>query len=121
MLVCDETITIYHQTYDASNRRNSFTSTTIHGCSWYSKIQAQMLEKGLKSEDMYYVRIPFESAPEELIMVKGDIVCRGERALAGDVTPAMIRDAYVECFNVLSYSVNKRGSKRIHHIRVSGS
>lgn len=120
MLGCNETITIYHTVFDKKNREDIWTEQVIHGCSWYSKLQIQPTEKGVKSANDFRVRIPLENAPTELIMSKGDYIARGYKRLS-EITPACIIKQYDECFIVLSYTVNKECGDYSKHIRIQGA
>ena len=120
MLGCNDTITIYHAVFNKETRCDTWMEQVIHGCSWYSKLQIQPADKGVKSANEFRVRIPLENAPAELIMSKGDYVVRGHKQLP-EITPSSIAEQYDEHFMIMSYTVNKECGDYSKHIRIQGA
>lgn len=120
MLNCNETITIYHKSYDEEKRTDVYTPTVIDGCSWFAKTQSAVSEKGMVNDDTFIVRVPLENAPEELIFTKGDYVLKGSVSLK-EARPSDILKHNEGVFLITSYSVNDKGSPYTKHIRISGS
>lgn len=120
MLNCDKTITIYHSSFDKEKREDVWIPQTVNKCSWFSKLQVQLTDKGLKPASIYQVRIPLENAPEELIFTKGDYVALGNVDIE-DIRPANILTAYDEVFVLMSYTVNDQCSEYSRHIRMQGA
>lgn len=120
MLNCNDTITIYHKTYDQKLRDEVYTPTVIQGCSWFAKMQSSLADKVVQLGDLFTVRIPLENAPEELIFTKGDYVLKGE-VLIEQATPKDLLKNRQDIFVIQSYTVNDKGSPHTRHIRISGS
>ncbi len=120
MLACNETITIYHKSYDEEKRMDVYLPTVIEGCSWFVKTQSAVSEKGMVYDDTYIVRIPLNHAPDELIFTKGDYVLKGE-VLIEDATANDLLKYKDKVFLITSYAVNDKGSAYTKHIRISGS
>ncbi len=120
MLNCNETITIYHKSYDEEKRTDVYLPTVVKDCSWFVKTQSAISEKGMVYDDTYIVRIPLDHAPDELIFTKGDYVLKGD-VLLKEAKPSDLLKHKEGVFLITSYSVNDKGSPYTRHIRISGS
>lgn len=120
MLNCDESITLYHKTYDKEKRIETYQHTVVHGCSWFVKTASEVTEKGMVYADNYTIRIPLENAPKELIFSKGDYVLKGEVIIENATANDLLKHTG-DVFLITSYSVNDKGSPYTNHIRTSGS
>lgn len=120
MLNCDETITIYHKTFDKEKHIETYQPTVLKGCSWFVKTASEVSEKGMAYADNYTVRIPLGNAPDELIFTKGDYVLKGEISFENATAKDLLKHTD-NVFLIKSYSVNDKGSPYSQHIRISGS
>lgn len=113
MLACNKTVTLVHRIKSADG--DSYVCTTIPSCSWFSRQQAALVDKGVNVDHVTHVRFP--SLPYGAIIEKGDYIVRGvvdhierEKDLAG-----------LEYFTVLDIADNTRGGGvRLPHWKVSG-
>ena len=116
MLMAEETVTIYHKTYDPQSRQDRWTGTQYPNASWYGKQAVSVGDKGLQSADLYSVRIRTEEA---LPLSPGDIVVRG--AVSVPISQAVeITGRYPETFVVTAVHDNRRGLSRMRHWRIEG-
>ena len=58
MVLTNATITIYNRKYDKPTGFDVWNRTVIHGVHVYINHKAQLMESGLKSADIYKIRIP---------------------------------------------------------------
>lgn len=120
MLNCNDTITLYHKTYDKEKRIETYLPTVLYGCSWFVKTDSTVTEKGMIYADKYVVRIPLANAPEELVFTKGDYVLKGEVVIENATANDLLKHKD-DVFLIKSYSMNDKGSPYTKHIRISGS
>ncbi len=114
MLVADETVTVYHKTYNRETRLDQWTPTAYQGASWYGKQAASVGDSGLNTADEYTVRI---FTGDEISASVGDVLVRGEvvREITG---PAQLEGT--ERFVITAVRDNRRGLPSLYHWRVEG-
>ena len=120
MLNCNDTITLYHKTYDKEKRIETYLPTVLYGCSWFVKTDSTVTEKGMIYADKYVVRIPLANAPEELVFTKGDNVLKGEVLIENASVKDLLKHEG-DVFLITSYSVNDKACPYTKHIRICGS
>lgn len=114
MLVANETVTVYHKTYDPETRLDRWTASSYGNASWYGKQAASVGDNGLNTADEYTVRI---LTPEEITADVGDIVVRG--AIGREITgPSQLTNW--EHFTVTAVRDNRRGRPTLRHWRIEG-
>lgn len=117
-MITNSNITIVSKVFDEETREDKYSTKVVENVSWYADFKANIGESGLKSGDVYKVRIPIDSYTNELKISKGDIVVRGEIEITENDTPKTIMKDR-EAFIVTSLSINDRGT--LKHIRVFGT
>lgn len=117
-MITNADITIISKTFIEETREDKYSAKVVNGVSWYADFKASIGENGLKSSDVYKVRIPLNKNTKDIKVSKGDIVVRGEIEITDSDTPKSIMKDN-EAFVVTSYSVNDRGS--LKHIRIFGT
>lgn len=61
MRLCGETITVLNQQHSVDTTFTHYRKTVIHGVSWYGDLKANVDSSGLKTANMYIVRIPADA------------------------------------------------------------
>lgn len=116
-MITNANITIVSKVFDEETREDKYSAKVVKNVSWYADFKANIGENGLKSGDVYKVRIPIDEN-SDIKISKGDIVVRGEIEITDSDTPKSImkdRDAFI----VTSFSNNDRGI--LKHIRIFGT
>lgn len=116
-MITNANITIVSRIFDEETREDKYIAKVIKDVSWYADFKASIGESGLKSGDIYKVRIPLDE-DINIKVSKGDIVVRGDIEITESDTPKTIMKDR-EAFIVTSFSINARGS--LKHIRVFGT
>lgn len=116
-MITNANITIVSKIFDEEKREDKYSAKVVKDVSWYADFKANIGEKGLKSGDVYKVRIPIHENTD-IKVSKGDIVVRGEIEINESDTPKTIMKDR-EAFIVTSFSINDRGS--LKHIRIFGT
>lgn len=116
-MITNANITIVSRIFDEETREDKYIAKVIKGVSWYADFKASIGESGLKSGDIYKVRIPLDE-DINIKVSKGDIVVRGDIEITESDTPKTIMKDR-EAFIVTSFSINARGS--LKHIRFFGT
>ncbi len=130
MNLSDDTLTLYNARYNPTLDKTEYFRTVISGISWYSTVKSTVTDKGLKSANMYTIRIPVDADFGEkswadpksyteaqdvsslFTLNEGDIITKGIGPVSIN-TPAQLHSAYSECFTVLSVTDNRRA----HHAK----
>lgn len=122
--------TIYNRHYNPATRLDEWRRTPVTGVNWYAMQAATVGDNGLRTADVYVVRIPAGNAPPGYqapdsydgtgwTLQTGDVLVRGivadEIAKATDVT-----GKYADCCTVTGVRDNRRGSPAMQHWRVEG-
>lgn len=131
MKLCNDVLTLYNQRYNKAKDATEYVRTVISGISWYSTVKSAVSDKGLKSANMYVIRIPAtagfsgkswtdpksytaaDDVSSLFTLNEGDIVVKG--ALADEnPTFAQLHKNNAECFTVLSVTDNRRAPNAPH-------
>lgn len=131
MKLCNDVLTLYNQRHNKVEDATEYVRTVISGISWYSTVKSAVSDKGLKSANMYVIRIPAtadfggkswtdpksytaaDDVSSLFTLNEGDIVVKG--ALADEnPTFAQLHKNNAECFTVLSVTDNRRAPNAPH-------
>ncbi len=132
-MVTNADITIYNREYDQKNRLDIWHRTVIRGVWFHADNKVQQTDSGLKSSDVYKIRIPVEAPGKEYLdpeayaasenkddhwtIQQDDIVvigvCGWEIAKPADLTA--LHKRYVK---ITSWSDNRFGG--LPHWRIGG-
>ena len=136
MKLCNDVITVFRSSVDASTGANVWTPTVITGASWYmtdaSTVDAS--KGGLVAANKVIVRIPEEVAPEGFGLKAGDIIVKGSAPTSTETTsngittstpivwtPSKLKKDYGEdCATVLGVTDNRR-APNAPHWRITGA
>lgn len=131
MNLCDDTLTLYNRRHDPANDRDVYHRTVISGISWYSTVKSTVTERGLKSANLYTIRIPLDAdfngknwidpkgyteagdVSNLFTLNEGDLIVKGKVSLEITV-PAQIHQQFSEAFTVLSVTDNRRALNAKH-------
>ena len=131
MKLCTDTLTLYNARYNAAEDKTEYHRTVISGISWYSAIKSTVTDKGLKSANLYTIRIPLEADfggkswadPKSytaagdvsgmFTLNEGDIIVKGAVSLE-ITTPKQLHSEYSDCFTILSVTDNRRALNAKH-------
>lgn len=135
MVLTNAMITIYNRKYDKTTGFDTWNRTVIHGVHVYINHKAQLMESGLKSADIYKIRIPTDVEnvdqylpPEEYAKMDnpGDYwtIQNDDHIVLGDCDkeiekPADLSDIRLRHCKVLSWSDNRFGG--LPHWRIGGA
>lgn len=141
MNLCNETITVINQRYDASEQLTVYQKAVINGASWYGSLKSTVDSSGLKAANQYTVRIPTdadfggkayinpiafykltdEAAAVAFTLANGDLIVRGAVTEAdAAITPKLIHDNYAEVLTILAVNDNRR-TQHAPHWKVVGA
>ena len=117
-MITNTDLTIVNKVFNDETREDSYIATYVTDASWYADFKAGIGENGLKSGDVYKVRIPYEESTNDIKVAKGSIVVRGFINVSENDTPkSIMKDR--EAFIVTSFSYNLRGT--LKHLRIFGT
>jgi len=130
----DANITIYNRKLNSTTKVYEFHPTQISGVNWYTDQKATVTDGGLKSADIYKVRIPEENSPigiyvdDKTYQAKSDVtgywtIQKDDLVVLGLVSDSITSQAdltkkYSQVFKVNSYSDNRHGG--LPHWRIGG-
>jgi len=115
MLECKEIITVIQRTYDQTSDKSIYKNTVIRGVSWHGKTVVELQDKGLRSANVFTVRIP-ESVMSNIVIAEGDYIVRG--IIRKEITGQKDLDG-LDYITVVSVGNNIRG-RSLRHIVVVG-
>lgn len=135
MLEAIKTITVYNRYEDKARDCEPYQRTVIRGVSVFDKTTAAVTEKGLTSADSVVIRIPASAAgkyrpPEEWspgngwTLQEGDVIALKESGFeVTGLKPYTLSELrrQARCVTVMSVGDNRRGPRRLRHIRVGGA
>lgn len=113
MLLADTDITIYHKSYDAATRLDTWHPSYYAG-SWYGRQEATVSDKGLNTADSYTVRIPTQ---DKITASIGDIAVKG--MVKDSITGPSQLKQYTS-FVITAVYDNRRGVEPLGHWRLEG-
>lgn len=117
MLCCNDIVTIVQRKYDTEADTESYLSTVINGVSWFSKLATAVTEKGVKTADITYIRIPAENMPDGLAISNNDWAVKG--VLEKQVEKqADVKESGLEYVSIVSVADNRRGN--LKHVALVG-
>lgn len=117
MLAANETVTLYHRSYDEDERADVWKGKVYEGVSWYGSQAATVGDSGLQTADAYIVRIPTQEAVEA---AAGDVVVLGRVEDTPGGSAALTRKHAGRCFVVTHVQDNRRGTPGLRHWRIEG-
>lgn len=115
MICCSEIITIIHRVYDSKTDMESYEITQINGASWFSKLATAITEKGIKTADVTYIRIPADNMPEGFTIHNDDWAVKG--AVSSQINSQKDLNK-LEYVTIVSVADNRRG--HLKHIALMG-
>ena len=131
MNLCNDTLTLFNRRLDPKSGYDEYHRTVISGISWYSTVKSTVTDKGLKSANLYTIRIPIdavfdgkswidpkgyteaENVDGLFTLNEGDLIVKGSVTL-DNATPAQIHKQFSEAFTVLSVTDNRRAPNAKH-------
>lgn len=113
MFACDKTITLVQLVNNGEE--DSYILTEINNVSWHSKVKIEIEDKGIRTADLAYIRIPEEELPEGTVLANGDYVVKGN--VRKNITRHADLKEY-EYVTIVSVGDNRRG--RLRHWAVIG-
>ena len=117
MLCCDETVTLYHRSYDTASRADVWSRTVYTTASWYGGQAATVSDNGLMTADTYTVRIDTDAA---IPAAPGDVLVRGEVTDTVTGSTALTRKCQGRCMVLTHVQDNRRGARRLWHWKLEG-
>lgn len=133
MKLANDTLTIIGSYLDTEEDTTAYTYTVIPGISWYSTIKTSVGDTGLKSGNLFTIRIPKESgdavgtyvdpgsytgAAGTFTLRQGDVIVRG--AVSG-MSPAQALKANPgSSFRIMGVTDNRR-APNAPHWKVTGA
>ena len=138
MRLTNDRLTLFNAWYDKAQDCTVYKKTVITGISWYSTIKTNVGDTGLKSANMFLIRIPveantggksytspaaFDSAEnvDSLFTLRqGDVIVKG--TVSGLITtPAQAHKAYPDAaFTIMGVTDNRR-ALHARHWKVVGA
>lgn len=133
-MITNADITIYNHKYNKETRLDDWNKTIIQGVHFYVDNKVALDENGVKSADIFKIRIPSNSFCEKTYLPEdeytsvsdvssywtlqdGDYVVRGKCDM--DIAkPADLKKIHKQCCKVVSWSDNRFGSTP--HWRIGG-
>lgn len=117
MLLADESITIYHKTFNPETRMDDWKPYHYVG-SWFEKRAATPASNGLNAADSLIVRIPAANIRGEIMACPGDIIVRGK--VSDPITGPTQLDPYRR-FEITAVRDNRRGVLSMQHWKIEGA
>ena len=135
MKQCNDTITVFNVRFDDTFGYDMYTPSVIKGVSWYSHVESNVTNDGLKAANKVTIRIPIDAdfdgkeyvepagyteadAEKFFTLRQGDFIVQAEEREA--LTPAQARDKYGAIVTILGVTDNRR-APNAKHWRVVGS
>lgn len=118
VLGCEQTVTLYHRSYDPAARADVWQRSVYPGASWYGAQAATVRENGLLTADTYRVRI---ATGDEIDAAPGDVLVLGEVSDAVSGSAELTGKYHGRCFVVTHVQDNRRGLRRAWHWRIEGA
>lgn len=134
MKLRDETITVFNTRLNEDTGYDVYIPTVIKGVSWFCEIASTVTDAGLKSANIFKIRIPVDADfsgksyvppveyadanPESAFTLKqGDIIVRGTET--EELSPAALMEKYGEMVTIQGVTDNRR-APNAKHWRVVG-
>lgn len=138
MRLANDTLTVFNAWFDKAQDCTVYRKTVISGISWYSTIKTNVGDTGLKSANMFVIRIPVEAntggksytspagwdsalnVDNLFTLRQGDVIVKG--TVSGLITtPAQAHKAYPDtAFTIMSVTDNRR-ALHAQHWKVVGA
>ena len=135
-MITNADITIYNRKRNPETKKMEYCRTILKGVHWYTDQKVTVGENGLKSADVYKIRVPMDNrednylTPEKYAALpwgehtkywtieNGDLFIKGEVEL--EITkPSDLESPHSPWGTVVSYSDNRFGG--LPHIRIGGA
>lgn len=131
-MITNANITVYNRSYDSETRMDLYRRTIIRGVWWHVDNKVSVTTDGLRSADVFKVRIPkaadsggavyvppneYTGAPDTWTLQADDYIARG--ALDQEIErPADLHKEHSQVFRITSWSDNRFGG--LKHWRAGG-
>lgn len=106
-MITNGSITLWHEGVDPKTRMETFTVRKFEGVSMQKDVITNLTDGGLKSANVIKIRIPTE---EDILIKDGD-------KLVTYLSDSSLPPAK-DCFTVMTYADNRKGSKKMWHWKV---
>ena len=101
MKQCNETITIFHHTYNSQTDTDVWTPIVVENVSWFERTDTAITDNGLKSAKKCTIRIPVASIGSGFAIDAGDIIVKGTCADSACTNPVEIKKHHPDMVTVL--------------------
>ncbi len=137
MKLCNDTLTLYNARRNREKDCTVYERTVIAGISWYSVVKSTVTDKGLKTANLYTIRIPIDAdfngkswidpkgytqaddVSALFTLDEGDVIVKGIGP-ENITSPAQLHKQYSDSFTVLSVTDNRR-APNAKHFKVVGA
>lgn len=101
MKECNETITIFHHTYNEQTDADVWTPIVVNDVSWFERTDTAITDSGLKSAKKCTIRIPKESIKTGFALSPDDVIIKGTCSDQTCTNPTAIKAKHPSMVTVL--------------------
>ena len=138
MKLANDTLTLFNARFDKAQDCTVYVKTVIYGISWYSTIKTTVADTGLKSANVFTIRIPIDadtsgksytdpatwalsnSVEGLFTLQQGDIIVKGI-ASSNVTTPAQAHKFYPDTAFTIQGVTDNRRALHAKHWKVVGA